>query len=85
MSTYQSIRLDETDHGWVATDTRRNVLSAPCPTRDEALDDLDENLAIADGEVSLSDAALEAVEETEGEYERGETVDLDELRESTNG
>jgi hypothetical protein len=80
MSIFQSIRLDETEHGWVATDTRRNISSAPCATRDEALDDLDENIAIADGELTLSDGTEDALDETESEYDRGETVALDDLR-----
>jgi hypothetical protein len=82
MSTYSSILLEETDHGWVATHREREIASAACPTREEALDDLDEQIALEDGDLELSDDAEAALEATADEYDRGETTSLDDLRES---
>jgi len=74
------IRLDETEHGWVATDPLRNISSTPCESREAALADLDENLALADGDRTLSRETERALDATDGEYERGETTSLDALR-----
>ncbi len=82
MSTYASILLEATEHGWVATHREREISSAACPTRDEALADLDEQIALEDGELELSDETERALEETADEYDRGETTSLSELRES---
>jgi len=81
MSTYSSILLEKTDHGWVATHRERDISSGPCPTREEALDDLDEQTALEDGDLELSDETEAALEETADEYDRGETTSLDDIRE----
>lgn len=74
------ITLKRGDHGWIARDEHRDVTSAPMPTRAEALDDLDENLALESGELVLSEDASDAIEATAGELEENETVAHDELK-----
>jgi|GEM_PF-3239510 len=80
MSTYETITLRRTDLGWVATDVERELSSAPMDSREAALDDLDENIALADGDLTLSEAAEAAIEESDGELEDGETVSHDQLK-----
>lgn len=82
MSTYASILLEETEHGWVATHRERELSSAACPTREDALDDLDEQIALEDGELELSAETEQALAETADEYDDGETTSLEELGES---
>lgn len=77
--TYETITLTRWRDQWIAVDEERGVKSQPMPTRREALDDLDENVALAEGDLELSDDTERALEETEGEYERGETVSMDDL------
>lgn len=74
------IRLERTDLGWVATDPEREVSSAPMASRAAALDDLDENVALADGDLEVSDEVSEAIEASEADLERGETVAHDDLK-----
>lgn len=82
MSTYSSILLEETEHGWVATHREWELSSGACPTREDALDDLDEQIELEAGELELSAEAEQALEETADEYDDGETTSLEELRES---
>jgi hypothetical protein len=82
MSAYvdQEITLQHTDFGWIAIDEEREISSAPMPTRTEALDDLDENIALAEGNLGFSTETERAIEESEGELDRGETVSHDKLK-----
>lgn len=82
MSSHISIRLVATEHGWVPTHCGRRLSSAASPTRKAALEDIDEQLNIADGDLHLSRATERALEETADEYDQGETTSLSELRES---
>ena len=80
MSTGTRISLVKGEHGWVATDEESGITSQPMPTREGALDDLDENVALATGELELSEETIADIEATEGELERGETAPHDDLK-----
>lgn len=82
MSTHvdREITLQHTDFGWIATDEEREISSAPMPSRTEALDDLDENIALSEGDIRLSDDTERAIEESTGELDRGETISHEELK-----
>lgn len=64
---------------WIATDEERDISSSPMSTREAALEDLDEVVALADEELELSEATERDIEVTEGELERDETVSHEEL------
>lgn len=74
MSSSVRIRLVHTELGWIATDEDAGVSSQPMSTREDALEDLDEALALASGELELSDETFEAIERGERDHERGRTV-----------
>ncbi|HKJ58679.1 MAG TPA: hypothetical protein VKA37_05585 [Halobacteriales archaeon] len=80
MSTGTRINLVKGEHGWVATDEESGISSQPMPTREGALDDLDENVALATGELEMSEETIADLEATEGELERGETVSHADLK-----
>ena len=80
MSTGTRISLVKGEHGWVATDEGSGISSQPMPTREGALDDLDENVALATGELELSEDTPADVEATDGELEPGDTVSHDDLK-----
>lgn len=50
------------------------------PTREAALEDLDENLALASGDLELSEETLEGIEVRERERREGRTVSHTELK-----
>ena len=52
---YERITLKRWRDFWVAVDESRGLSSSPMETRHGALDDLDETVAIAEGELTLSD------------------------------
>lgn len=79
MSAEVRIELVRGEHGWVATDEDTGISSQPMETREGALDDLDENLALASGELRLSDEILEDLDESRKQREAGETVPADEV------
>lgn len=74
------ITLSEWRGQWIATDEERDISSSPMPTREAALEDLDETVALAEGDLELSEAAQEDIDATAEEFERGETTSHDELR-----
>lgn len=76
---YDTITLSRWRGHWIATDELRGISSSPERTRQAALEDLDENVALAEGELDLSEEAKGAIRESEGELERGETKSLEEL------
>lgn len=76
---YDTITLRRWRGYWIATDERRGISSSPEHTRQAALEDLDENVALAEGELDLSEEAKRAILESEGELERGETKSLEEF------
>lgn len=76
---YERITLERWQGYWIATDEQRGISSSPMDTRTGALDDLDENVALHEGDLELSEETRAAIEESEGEYERGETVPLGDL------
>jgi hypothetical protein len=73
------ITLSEWRGQWIATDEERDISSAPMPTREAALEDLDEVVALADGDLELGERARADIEATEGELEDGDTVSHDDL------
>lgn len=84
MSTYSSILLEETELGWVATHREREISSAPCDDRETALEDLDENIALADGRLELNPELLADLEATADEeyaaLAAGDTISPEELK-----
>lgn len=76
---YETIKLSRWRGYWIATDELRDISSSPERTRQAALEDLDENVALAEGELDLSQEAKQAIQESEGELERGETKSLTDM------
>jgi hypothetical protein len=74
------ITLSEWRGQWIATDEERDISSSPMPTREAALEDLDEVVALADEDLDLSEATERDIQATEGELERDETVSHEELK-----
>lgn len=73
------VSFEETEHGWVAFIEGDGHRSAPMPSRDAAFDDLRETVALSRGDLRSSESTLRAIEESEGELERGETISMADL------
>lgn len=54
MPTHELILLQRTEHGWIATDIEEEIASGAQPTRQGALNDLDENRALASDRLELA-------------------------------
>lgn len=68
------VLLEHTDDGWVATARDRGISSVACPTRQAALEDLDETVAFVDGEVELSQETKEVLADCDAELACGDGI-----------
>ena len=74
---YDRITLRRWKGYWIAIDEERSISSSPVETRQEALDDLDENLALFEGALELSEGTKREIDDVEGQMESGRTISLE--------
>lgn len=70
------IRLECTDEGWVANAPDRELTSVACPTRQAALEDLDETVAFVDDELELSGETKSLLADSDESLEAGDAISL---------
>lgn len=73
------ILLEHTADGWVASARDRDITSVACPTRQAALDDLDQTVAFVDGTVELSSETKEVLADCDAEVESGDAIQFEEV------
>lgn len=76
------IRLEHTADGWVATAPDRELNSVACPTRQAALEDLDETVAFVDDDLELSDETKAVLADAEESPESGDAISFDDVETS---
>ena len=74
---YERITLHRWNDLWIATDEQREISSSPMETRAEALDDLDECVALREGSLQFSEKSDRTVDHSRRDFEEGQYTSLE--------
>lgn len=76
---YDRITLHRWQGYWIATDEQRDISSSPMDTRKGALDDLDEVVALDEGDIGPSESSNRTAERSRRDFKNGDFVPLEDV------